>query len=71
MKSFQLKALSILGVLSMILSSCGGGGQESASGSESAEFDEAKTQVISNINQVIKDLPPPSEVPYLLMATGT
>lgn len=73
MKSFQIKALSILSVLAILFTSCGGGGQsqEKAASSEGDEFDEAKSQVISNINQVIKDLPPPSEVPYLLMATGT
>lgn len=72
MKSFQLKALSILSVLAILFTSCGGGGQkEAAKSTEGDEFDAAKSQTISNINQVIKDLPPPSEVPYLLMATGT
>jgi hypothetical protein len=73
MKSFSLKAMSLLAVLAFLFSSCGGGGdqQESTSSNEGDEFDEAKSQVISNINNVIKDLPPPSEVPYLLMATGT
>jgi hypothetical protein len=73
MKSISIKAISILSVLAVLFTSCGGGEQkqESAASTEGDEFDEAKTQVISNINQVIKDLPPPSEVPYLLMATGT
>ena len=73
MKSFQIKALSVLSVLAVLFSSCGGGGQtqETAASTEGDEFDEAKSQVISNINNVIKDLPPPSEVPYLLMATGS
>lgn len=72
MRSFQIKVLSILSVLVMIFSSCGGGqSQETAAGAEGDEFDAAKTQVISDINNVIKDLPPPSEVPYLLMATGS
>jgi hypothetical protein len=72
MKSFQLKALTLLSVLAVLFTSCGGGGQKAeTASSEGAEFDEAKTQAINDINQVIKNLPPPSEVPYLLMATGT
>ncbi len=71
MKFLQLKVLSLLMASGLILSSCGGGGSQSESSNEGAEFDEAKSQIISDIDQVIKDLPPPSEVPYLLMATGT
>ena len=73
MKSIPINAISILSVLAILFTSCSGGGQkqETAAGTEGDEFDEAKSQVISNINQVIKELPPPSEVPYLLMATGT
>ncbi|MBV6647337.1 MAG: hypothetical protein KI790_17900 [Cyclobacteriaceae bacterium] len=58
-----------LALLVVVLSSCGGG--ESKKSEASAEFNEASSQVVSDINKVIKDLPPPSEVPYLLMATGS
>lgn len=70
----NLKSVSLLLISAFFLASCGGGQQteETSEDTEaSAEFDEAKTEVISGINQVIKDLPPPSEVPYLLMATGS
>lgn len=72
MKQFQLKFLSILSITALILSSCGGGGSKAeAENDAGTDFDEAKSQIISEIDQVIEDLPPPSEVPYLLMATGT
>ncbi|MDH5607989.1 MAG: hypothetical protein OEY56_00790 [Cyclobacteriaceae bacterium] len=59
-------------IISLFMLSCGGTKTESANTQEASdEFDEAKSQVISQINDVIKDLPPPSEVPYLLMATGS
>ncbi len=59
-------------VIGLIMFSCGGGGSQSTESSDaSADFDEASDQIISEIDQVISDLPPPSEVPYLLMATGS
>jgi hypothetical protein len=71
----NLKSASLLLAGAFFLASCGGGGQQTEETTDdsqaSAEFDQAKTEVISGINQVIKDLPPPSEVPYLLMATGS
>jgi len=72
MKLSLLKNVSLLLIVLMIASSCGGGStSQKEKNDASAEFDEAKSQIISGINQVIKDLPPPSEVPYLLMATGS
>ncbi len=73
MKFSYLKASSFLLVIGLILSSCGGGGSQSGeeASDASADFDEASEQIISEIDQVINDLPPPSEVPYLLMATGS
>ncbi|MFY0688104.1 MAG: hypothetical protein JXQ90_13115 [Cyclobacteriaceae bacterium] len=71
MKLLRLQYLSMLALV-VLLAACGGSGsKETETASESAEFDEAKSQIISDINKVIKDLPPPSEVPYLLMATGS
>ncbi|MEQ8548573.1 MAG: hypothetical protein RIC03_11725 [Cyclobacteriaceae bacterium] len=37
---------------------------------EASAFEEAEKQISANINKVIKDLPNPTEVPYLLQATG-
>ena len=51
--------------------SCGGGGSSEGTSSASSEFEAAKSEIASDITRVIKDLPPPSEVPFLLMATGS
>ena len=56
-------------LVALFLASCGGGGEKST-GSASAEFDSAKAQVAADVKKVIQDLPPPSEVPYLLIAAG-
>jgi hypothetical protein len=75
MKMTLLKPISYVFVLSLLFFACGGGESKSesqeAESSASEEFDQAKSQVISDINEVIDELPPPSEVPYLLMATGS
>ena len=75
MKLQRLSIYSISVAMTLFLASCGGGSKttesdanQSAAGSE---FDEAKSQIVSDINDVIKNLPPPAEVPYLLMATGS
>ena len=68
----QLSLLSLVCAVVVCMTSCGGGKSTSEEETEaSEEFDAAKTEIISDINKVIKDLPPPSEVPYLLMATGS
>ena len=53
-----------------LLVACGGGEKKTEESSASAEFDSAKEQVAKDVEQVIKDLPPPSEVPYLLISAG-
>lgn len=71
----QLSLFSLVMAIAFCLSSCGGGTSTDSSSETEAtasdDFDAAKSEVISDINEVIKDLPPPSEVPYLLMATGS
>ena len=54
----------------VVVSSCGGGGSKEESSDASSEFDAAKEQVAADVSKVLKDLPPPSEVPYLLMNAG-
>ncbi len=69
-RKLNVYAFVLLG--SILFTSCGGGSEKKSEASEaSSDFEEAKSQVISDIDQVIMDLPPPSEVPYLLMATGS
>ena len=71
MKLSQLKPASIALALAMIISSCGGGGNQQETSSDAAsEFDAAKEKVAANVSEVLKDLPPPAEVPYLLMGAG-
>lgn len=69
MKLNQLKISSLALASAVFIASCGGGGQEK-SGDASSEFDSAKEQIASDVEKVLMDLPPPSEVPYLLMAAG-
>ncbi|WP_420317184.1 hypothetical protein [Ekhidna sp.] len=71
MKFNQLKLASLLLSAAVLISSCGGGGQEKSSDSDaSSEFDAAKEQVAADVSKVLEDLPPPSEVPYMLMSAG-
>lgn len=69
MKLNQLKISSLALASAVLIASCGGGGQEKSENA-SSEFDSAKEQIASDVEKVLMDLPPPSEVPYLLMAAG-
>lgn len=70
MKFNQLKLASFVLTAAVLISSCGGGGSQEKSSDASSEFDAAKEQVAADVSKVLKDLPPPSEVPYLLMNAG-
>jgi len=71
MKFNQLKLSSLALAAAVLVSSCsGGGGKKEESSSASSEFEAAKEQVAADVSKVLKDLPPPSEVPYLLMNAG-
>ncbi|MGL1886964.1 MAG: hypothetical protein OCD76_10660 [Reichenbachiella sp.] len=61
-----------VGAFGFLLVSCGGNSKKSSSELEggAAVFEEAESQLIEEIDKVVHDMPPPSEVPYLLMATG-
>lgn len=69
MKLNQLKLSSFALASAVFIASCGGSGQ-GKSGDAGSEFDSAKEQMASDVEKVLMDLPPPSEVPYLLMAAG-
>ncbi len=71
MKLFNHFALTILAGVS-IFSACGVGGSKGKAESEDAnsEFDNAKEQIAVDVSRVMEDLPPPSEVPYLLLQAG-
>lgn len=61
---------SILALVVLFLTSCGGGGEKAADSDAGAEFESAKAQVAADVKKVLQDLPPPSEVPYMLIAAG-
>lgn len=63
----KLSALTLAGAV--FIFSCGGGNQENSSDA-SAEFESAKEQVAIDVAKVLEDLPPPAEVPLMLMQTG-
>lgn len=73
MKSVSFKLFNALTILAMItlLWACGGGSSGSEESNASDEFAAAQEEIASDIDAYIKDLPPPSEVPFLLMATGS
>lgn len=64
----KLTSLSLAGAF--LIASCGGGGSQESDSDASSEFDAAKAQVAEDVAKVLEDLPPPSEVPYLLQAAG-
>ena len=52
-----------------VLFSCGGGDKQ-VDESASDAFDEAQSELKEQIEEVLYEIPPPSEIPYLLEATG-
>ena len=48
--------------------SCGGGSSKSTA--EDVAFEDAEKKIVTDMDQVIHDLPSPTEVPYMLQATG-
>lgn len=50
--------------------SCGGPKPEKKTGIETADLTEAEQKIIAEIDKVIHDMPPPTEVPFLLKETG-
>ena len=68
-KIFDLLSKSTLVLVLTILAACGGSGDKK-SDEAAEEFDQAKSQMAQDIDKVIHDLPAPSEIPFLLQATG-
>ena len=65
------KFKSLLFILAFAINSCGDDAKSKSSTSESAEFETAKNQMNADVNALLSSFPPPSEIPYLLMATGS
>lgn len=58
-------------IIAAVLVGCGGSSSEKEKkAAEQAAFEEAEKKITSDLNTVIHDLPSPTEVPYLLQATG-
>ena len=66
----NLLKTSALVVIGVFITSCGGGREKATELDASTEFDSTKAQVAADVTKVIQDLPPPSEIPYLLIAAG-
>ncbi len=69
--SSQLFKSLVLAAFAVVFYACGGGGSAESESAASEEFAAAKEDIAGDIDKYIKDLPPPSEVPFLLMATGS
>ncbi|MCY4419484.1 MAG: hypothetical protein OXB93_06535 [Cytophagales bacterium] len=69
MKKYFLSCFYGVCLLSLLIFYACGDKKTSSSG-EGAEFDEAKRDMINRVDKVIHDLPPPSEIPFILKATG-
>ena len=65
-----LRPLFVLFLATVILgfASCSKSGEDKDENSK--EFDEASTATKEQIDEVAANIPPPSEIPYLLQATG-
>ncbi|MEM7551561.1 MAG: hypothetical protein AAF363_17895 [Bacteroidota bacterium] len=69
-KTFKsVSQFSFLIALLVFLESCGSG-KKSEKESASSEFDAASHQINEEIDEVIQELPPPSEIPFLLEEIG-
>ncbi len=71
---FSLRTISnslMLITLALLMVACGGNPKKDRQEAEQAAFEEAEQKISSDLDQVIKDLPSPTEVPYLLQATGS
>ncbi len=66
-KSLQLLSIFTLVIL---LVSCGGNPNKDRKEAEQAAFEQAEQKISSDLDRVLGDLPSPTEVPYLLQATG-
>ena len=68
MKFKHLSYFSFITLIAMGLASCGS--SRSDKDKNSSEFKEAEQSLKEQIEEVIYNIPSPSEIPYLLQATG-
>ncbi|MEM9895081.1 MAG: hypothetical protein AAF789_01815 [Bacteroidota bacterium] len=70
MKSTLFSMSAMLVSAAVLISSCGGSSEKASDQNAGDEFDAAKSQIASDLENVLKVMPPPSEVPYLLEGAG-
>ncbi len=65
---YQLSDKILLAIVIGLMVACG---SEKKKGSESSkEFEEAQSQLGEKVQRVVADIPPPSEIPYIIESTG-
>lgn len=67
----QTTALLFIFASAALLISCGGSKSSEKDAAKEAAFEKAEQQISKDLKQVINDLPAPTEVPYMLQASGS
>jgi len=67
---YSFSSLTLLLVV-FVLSSCGGGSSKKEESSKQEAFAEAEKKISKDLTEVVAEMPAPTEVPYLLQATGS
>lgn len=65
---FSLLPTTVLFLAVILISSCGSSGSEKEK--NAAEFDEANQDLKKSVEEVVYNIPSPSEIPYLIQQTG-
>jgi hypothetical protein len=64
---YQQSSRILLALIIGVVIACGEKKKETGS---SEEFDTAKAQLKENVEKTLRDIPPPSEIPYIIQGTG-
>lgn len=67
-KYYQLSSKILLAIVFSILLACGSDKKKDSDAAK--EFDDAKVQLKENVDKVIRDIPSPAEIPYIIKSTG-
>ena len=70
MRYFDTKQGWLILSVAVLLYGCGGGQEKSTSNNVGDAFSEARENVVSRVDKVIHDLPPATEVPFMLRGAG-
>ncbi len=64
---YQQSSKILLALIFGLVIACG---EKKKDAGSSSEFDEAKSQLKENVERTLRDIPPPSEIPYIIQGTG-